>query len=259
MLKKVLKYLAVTLIWATIWEITALVIDNPLIFPAPIKVLQRLWEMMLGVEFYNIILHSLIRILTGTLIAIALGIVLAIITSYFSFAHTFVMPAMTVLRSAPVASFIFLLLLFIGREKLISVISCIIVLPIVWGNVETGIKNTDTELKEMAKAYRMSPVSQLKNIYIPSVMPYFLTSVRSSIGMAWKAGIAAEVLTVPLISIGKMIYQSKQDIEPTDLFAWTLTVILLSLLVELLMVFAIKKPTEKYLSMRGIMEDSENG
>ncbi len=259
MIKKALKYTAVAFIWAAVWEIVALLINNPLIFPAPLKVLGRLWEMMQSAEFYNIICHSLLRILTGTLIAIAVGIILAAITSACSFAHTLLSPAMTVIRSAPVASFIFLLLLFIGRDKLISVISCIIVLPIVWGNVETGIKNVDRELLEMARVYHMTPFSKLSNIYIPSVMPYFLSSVRSSVGMAWKAGIAAEVLTAPLISIGKMIFQAKQDIEPTDLFAWTLTVIILSLLVEIIMVFAIKKPTEKYLSSKMMKEGGTNG
>ena len=39
-------------------------------------------------------------------------------------------------------------------------------------------------------------------------------------------------LTVPQPSIGKMIFESKLYLETTDLFAWTLAVILLSLVIE---------------------------
>ena len=69
-------------------------------------------------------------------------------------------------------------------------------------------------------------------ITVPTVLPYFRSALTSALGLGWKAGIAAEVLTVPQRSIGKMIYESKLYLESTSLFAWTLTVILLSLLIE---------------------------
>ena len=53
-------------------------------------------------------------------------------------------------------------------------------------------------------------------------------------GLAWKAGIAAEIIAMPLGTIGTMIGNAKQYIETVDMFAWTLTVILLSLAIEFL-------------------------
>ncbi|MBQ5833309.1 MAG: ABC transporter permease subunit, partial [Clostridia bacterium] len=70
-------------------------------------------------------------------------------------------------------------------------------------------------------------------LILPSVRPYFISSVRMSIGLAWKAGIAAEIITMPKNSIGTMIGEAKQYIETSVMFAWTLTVIVLSLLIEL--------------------------
>ena len=60
-----------------------------------------------------------------------------------------------------------------------------------------------------------------------------MTSVKASLGLAWKAGIAAEVIAAPKYSIGAMLYQSKVYFETTDLFAWTLVIIIMSLLIEL--------------------------
>ena len=71
-----------------------------------------------------------------------------------------------------------------------------------------------------------------------NMIPYFgpvlggIPAVLFALGFGWKAGIAAEVLTVPGVSIGRMIYESKLYLQTTDLFAWTLCVILLSFLLE---------------------------
>ena len=63
-------------------------------------------------------------------------------------------------------------------------------------------------------------------------LPFFISALTSALGFAWKSGIAAEVLARPTKAIGKMIYDSKIYLETTDLFAWTLVVILMSVLLE---------------------------
>ena len=81
---------------------------------------------------------------------------------------------------------------------------------------------------------------------LPSIMPYFAAACRSAISIAWKAGIAAEVLCSPNFSIGGAIFESKQYLLTDELFAWTLTVVLISVLLEratlaLLRLFSAKK------------------
>ena len=76
---------------------------------------------------------------------------------------------------------------------------------------------------------------------VPTVLPHFRAALSSALGLGWKAGIAAEVLTVPPYSIGKMIFESKLYLETTDLFAWTLAVILLSLLIERILLKLVRR------------------
>ena len=57
--------------------------------------------------------------------------------------------------------------------------------------------------------------------------------------MAWKAGIAAEVLAVPKLAIGTEIYFSKLWFETSTLFAWTVVIIILSYVIEKLLILAI--------------------
>ena len=77
-------------------------------------------------------------------------------------------------------------------------------------------------------------------LYIPSLAPYFLAACKSSLGMAWKAGIAAEVLAVPKNAIGTELYYAKTYLETPTMFAWTLVIILLSIIFEKLFVWFIE-------------------
>ena len=59
--------------------------------------------------------------------------------------------------------------------------------------------------------------------------------------MAWKAGVAAEVIGTPNGSIGKQLYLSKIYLDTDDLLAWTVILVLISVLFEKAFIWAIKK------------------
>ena len=230
--KRLLKNLLATLFWVAAWHILALLWDNFLLLPTPFQVLKRAWALMQTGQFWQITAVSIGRIVLGAVFAMSLGVVLAIICSASSLADALVAPVMTAIQAAPVASFAILVQLWIDRDFVPVLICAMMVLPVVWSNVCTGIRQTDRQLLEMAKVYRLGRFQILRRIYIPSVLPYFQAACSSALGLGWKAGIAAEVLTVPSLSIGKMIAESKLYILTEDLFAWTLVVVLLSLILQ---------------------------
>jgi len=197
-----------------------------------LQVLTRLLEMMLEREFWLYTALSLLRVLAGLLSATVLAVFLAVLCCKSSLADCLFAPLFSLIKSTPVASFVILVLIWLDRDFVPVLISALMVLPVIWANVSAGIKGTDSQLLEMAAVYRLSGSTTLRRIYIPSVLPHFRSACRASLGMAWKAGIAAEVLTVPRAAIGRMIYESKLYLQTTDLFAWTLAVIILSLLIE---------------------------
>ena len=119
--------------------------------------------------------------------------------------------------------------------RIINEATGVMVLPIVWANVSAGIAGRDPLLLEMARVFRLPRLRVLRRITVPSVLPHFRAAMSAALGLGWKAGIAAEVLTVPARSIGKMIYESKLYLETTDLFVWTAAVIALSLVIERLL------------------------
>lgn len=236
----------IILFWVGIWVIAAKVVNQPLLLPSPGSVAMRIIALIALPNFWKITALSLLRITVGILSAVVLGVVFAVITGRSELLQDLFSPILTIIKVTPVASFIILVLVWIGRDYVPSVIAALMVLPVVWHNVRAGLKNVNPELIEMVEIYHVPRHTRFLRLTLPSVMPYFLSAIQTSIGIGWKAGIAAEVLTVPARSIGKMIYESKLYLETTDLFAWTVVVVLISLFIETLIVSSIKKFGQKF-------------
>ena len=238
-MKTILKTCGVAAFWLGVWQLLSLRVGNGLLLPGPAAVLLRLGQLALTAPFWKAAAFSLLRVVAGSLLAVVLGVLLAVLCCRWKVADALFAPFVTVIKSTPVASFIVLLLLFLGRDLLPVVIVVLMALPVIWGNVCAGIRNTDPLLLRTAKVFGFSRGRTLRRVYLPSVMPYFLSACRTALGLGWKSGIAAEVLTVPAVSIGKLLMEAKQYWEVTDLFAWTLAVILCSLVIEKVLMAAI--------------------
>ena len=240
-MNKTNKILAALLFWLAVWWVLALLTASELLLPSPSATVHRLLALLPTASFRRTVGATLLRILCGAVAGIVLGTLLAVLTCRFSLLHARFSPLLTVIKSTPVVSVIILLLVWLGRNILPSVVVVLMVAPMVWANVSAGIEGTNLLLLQMAKTYRFPAGRTLKRVYIPAVMPHFLSACRSALGLAWKSGVAAEVLTVPAVSIGKQLADSKSYMETLDLFAWTLVVILCSLAIEKLLMAAMER------------------
>ena len=252
------KILLAIAFWLAVWLAVSFRVNNDFLFPSPTSVFSALMDLLQTKAFWLTASISLLRILWGILVSWIIGTVLAYLTSVSALLRTLLSPAISAIKSTPVASFIILALLWLDRDSLPVFITALIVIPIVWGNVSEGIRSVDGKLVEVAKLYRLPLSKRLFRLYVPSVAPYFMAGCKSSLGLAWKAGIAAEILATPDHSIGKELYFSKTYLETDELFAWTLVVILLSLVIERLFVYGLNRLGQRVhvLSEGGTHADS---
>lgn len=229
------------LFWLAVWQLCAVAMNSPLLLPRPLSVLRRLSELVLLPSFWQITLGSLMRVVCGFALGLAIGWLLALVGGWFPAVRAVVALPMGIVKATPVASFVILALLYIHREWFSVFISLLMVLPMAWSSLDAALASTDSELREMAWVYRLTWGGRLRLIYLPSALPHLLASARTGLGFAWKAGIAAEVIAVPPKAIGTQLYNSKVYLETVDLFGWTVTVIILSLLMERLMMWTAER------------------
>lgn len=228
-------------IWLLIWQVLYLMVGKAVLVPSPMSVLRRLGVLCIQVDFWRHIGASLLRILIGYLCALLAGSLLGLLTARSRALDALLSPAARVIRATPVASFIILLFVFLSRERIPAVTSFLMVLPVVWSNTHEGICAADAELLEMARVFRLGPIKTLLKIYLPGAAPFILAAAKTGMGLAWKAGIAAEVLVSPLLGIGTELYSAKIYLETTDLFAWTAVIIAISMALEWLLVALVRR------------------
>ncbi len=218
--------------WLLIWQIAAVRADLSFVLPTPLAVAGEMLQLLTESSFWSAVGSTLVRIAQGYAAGLAVGIALGIITALVPFSAQIFAPLMTALKSTPVASFVLVVWVFTGSSTLPFFTAFIMVLPITVKNTDTGIRQFDPALAEVCRVHRLPLRRRLTAFWLPSLAPYLSAAAVTSVGLAFKAGVAAEILAQTKNSVGREIYFAKAYFETERLFAWTLTVIVLSIAAE---------------------------
>lgn len=229
------------LFWILIWQGAALLFHNSIIFVGPLDMLASLIQQAGTLLFWHSLLNSMVKIMGGFLCAFVSAILLSVLAFRFHWLSILLEPIIQLQKSVPVASFVVLLLILIGSGNLSVAIVFLMAFPILYINMCEGFRHVDAKMLEMAKVYHMKPWKQFLYIYRPAFLPFLISGSKIALGMSWKSGVAAEIIGVPANSIGERLYMSKIYLNTDSLFAWTLVIILLSILFEKLFLKILKK------------------
>ena len=254
-MKKFFKYTIIALFWVGIWYLSVLLYSaindmdlayNPL-FPYPHDVVKSLFKLLGTGTYYVATISTLGRILVSIIIAIILGTLCAFACARIRILHSFIQPLLSTIRSVPVTVFVFILYLLIF-DFTSMFITILMVFPIIFSNVYEGIINIDKDLHEVCQIYNVPFKKRMRVLYAPTIMPYFVSALTSSVGLAWKAGVAAEALCPPDNSMGLSISLAKQNFDNEELFAWALTLVIINVIFEFLFNKFIKLAFKKWIS-----------
>ncbi len=240
----IIKWTAVSLLWLAIWQLSAAAVGQELLIPYPKAALFAFFQLAKTADFWIAVLFSMLRIIVGYLLGVTVGVFGAVLSSRFSVFKAVFSPVLHLVRAVPVASFIILAFVWIKSAYISVFISFLMVLPMIWSSVESGIENIDRQYLEMAEIYRISPFKILIKIKIPFIMPSFIAAAVSALGFAWKSGVAAEVICRPASSLGRLLQDAKLYLETPRVFALTAVVAVLSLLLEI----AVKRLARRFLN-----------
>lgn len=244
-----IKKVGAVLLALTFWQIMAMKIHSRILLVTPVAVIRRLFTIWQVEGFFSSIWFTFYHIAGGFLLGLFLGILLAFLSARFSWLEILFWPWMVTIKSVPVASFVVICLVWLSVQNLSIFISFLIVLPVIYQNILTGLKSRNQEMEEMAMIFRLTPLRKLKYVTIPHLRPYLLSACTVTAGMAWKAGVAAEIIGTPSGSIGKMLFLAKTYLATDDLLAWTVIIVAVSVLSEKLFLWILKfllgKPSGK--------------
>ena len=237
--------------WLLVWQGVSMALaaaypHGALLLASPVSTFIRLCALAVTAAFWQAVLASTARILGGFLLACALAVVLAALAARCRRIEELLAPLVAVVKAVPVASFIILALVWLESHRLSLFIAALMVFPPVYRNVLEGVRGTSRELLEMAQVFRVPFSRRLRGIYLPQVLPYFRAAVSVALGLAWKAGTAAEVIGPCAGTIGERLYTAKIYFQTADLFSWTAVIVLLSALFEKLFLRGVDALAERW-------------
>lgn len=224
--------IAAIIVAILLWQLLAMKLDQKLLLATPVDVAKTLGVLVKSQEFYSAIAYSMGRILLGLLIGAAVGTACALLAGRWHFMEVLFWPYFSAMKATPVASIVILCLVWLSSRRLSVFIVFLVVTPVIYTNILAGIKNLDLKMKDMARVFGINGLRRLLYVYLPELKTYIIAAFALATGMAFKAGIAAEVIGTPGGSVGKMLYNAKVYLETPELFAWTLVIIVLSVVVE---------------------------
>ena len=232
--KRRIQILAASVFWLGVWQAAAVAIGQEVFLVSPVQAIGTLVELLPQAEFWQRIGFSAGRILLG------FG-VLAVAAEKWEWVDALLAPVMQLVKATPVASFIILALVWVSCSSLSVLISFLMVLPVLYSAVRTGIGSADRQLLEMAQVFRLPLGRRLRAVWLPAVLPAFRQGCSVALGICWKSGVAAEVIGLPDGSIGDALYRAKITLSTGELFAWTFVIILLSAVFEKLFLALLDK------------------
>lgn len=241
---KIAKLLAI-IFWLSLWQFAHTYVGEAILLPSPLNVIQKLYTMLFESQFWSAVFGSLGRITIGFISACIVGVIISALSYRFKLIKILIEPLMMIIKAIPVVSFVILALVWINSKNISIFISFLMVVPIIYTNVLKGLENMDKELLEMTAIFKVSNIKKVLYIYIPSVMPFFVSGISIGIGFCWKSGIAAEVIGLPSNSIGENLYNAKIFLDTTSLFAWTTAMIIISIIYEKIIIKLIESVSHR--------------
>lgn len=233
--------IVIIVFWLLLWQGASALVHNSILLAGPYESLLALCTLVVTPDFWLSILFTLLKITSGFVIGLVLGILFAVLSYRFKLFREFITPPVAVIKSIPVASFVIIVIIWAGASSLATVISALVVFPMIYHNVLSGLDSSSASLIEMGRLFRFRFIDKARYIYFPQVLSHLQSAILISSGMAFKSGIAAEVIGRPLRSIGNGLYLSKISLATADLFAWTFCAVLLAYLFEKIMSLILKR------------------
>lgn len=227
-------------LWLLAWHLAALALGSELLLPAPLTVATHLVADLAQPSSWERIAFSLARVVAGFAGGMAVAAAGAALAARNRRLEELFAPPIALAKSVPVAAITVLALVWLRSSELSVLVVMLVVVPLSYEALLAGIRARDPRLSEMAEVFRLGWRRRIRFVLFPQLAPALSASCTTGLGMAWKACVAAEIIGIPMGSVGEAFYDAKVHFDTADLFAWTVAVVALSVCMERLLALALR-------------------
>lgn len=211
-----------------LWGLVSQIVDNAIIIPTIGETLRSLLDLLKSEGFFVMLISSLLRTLMAFGLSLVLAVTLGLLAARSPLIEALTRPLVHFSSSVPVIAVILLALIWLKPPQVPVFVALMMVFPILYKTVYSAINNLPSGLLEMAAIYKVSPKTQLLDLYLPAMGAALGEIAATAMSTALKVVIAGEVLSQPKFSIGSDLQLQKMYLNTPGVFAWIIIILLLS-------------------------------
>lgn len=205
---------------------------NPGLFPPPSAIAANFWTYLASGDLATNTFWTLSRILIGCLIGGIPGTLIGLAMGMNRWVRAYFEPVVALLYPIPKIAILPLLYFIFGtgeQAKWAAVAVGVFFLMVI--NTEAGVRQIDTIYLDVARAYRIRPVSFYFRVLLPGALPNIYAGIKLSIGIAIVLAVASE-FQLTKVGLGFAIFNAQQLLDVERLYAALVAVSLLGFLLS---------------------------
>lgn len=220
------------LFWLAAWQAAAWIVNRPLLLAGPLETLAALGQLVVTPGYWASAGLSALHIALGFFAGLLLGLGLAVPAARHPVLGSFLEPPLLALKAVPVACLVVILLLWVGSAGVGVACTFIVVLPAYYFSALGALQSRNKTLEDTLSVQGLRGSRKALALLWPQMIGYLSATSKVCVGMAWKAGVAAELIALSGITLGAQVYQAKLLLETSQLMAWTVTIVACAYLSE---------------------------
>ena len=234
--------LALAAVVIGIWWLSSLSVPH-YILPGPARVWDALRLIEANGDLWNNLGITLWRVAVGFAVAALVGLPFGIVLGANKRAGEFFEPVIPVLNTVSSAIWAIFAIIWFGISDATTIfVVFMTAMPLIITNVWQGTRAVNSDFIELAQVLRMPRWKVMTKIYLPTILPYFFSGARLAFGFSWRVSLVAETIGSSS-GVGYRLRQAADLIRTDQVFAWTLTMVIMMATIEMGMM----KPLENYL------------
>ena len=203
-----------------VWQVVTSLTDSPF-FPTFAEAATRLWNNWLTnpTVIGGHLVPSLVRLLTGWLAAVALGITIGTLMGLSTRLHDYLDPIAQFLRAIPPPALLplFIVLLGIGDAMKVTMITFGVIWPIILNTID-GVRSVDSLHLDTARVFGVGRWDVLFRVVLPSAGPKIFAGLRVSLSIAVILMVISEMVAT-INGIGFTLVQAQRNFRTLDVWA----------------------------------------
>jgi NitT/TauT family transport system permease protein len=232
MYNETMKKALIWLSYALLWEVSARMVNRAIILPSFSAVMLIMVQQAQSVSLWLAVTQTLGRVVMGTIIALGLALVLSVIAERFTLLKPWLHPLIIVTKTIPNITYILLVLIWFSRELTVTIITLLILFPVLYSHLSTAIDTVMPAYLDLSKLYPERFIHRAWHVVLPLIGPHIQEGVKTAIALGFKVGVMAELLGQVQPGLGYLMHLARQDVDTPSLFAYTGWMILVVVLIE---------------------------